>query len=45
MAGIEIENSVSAVVDNNSAHHNTTGILVFALPNNPIKECSDTPRD
>ncbi len=37
VAGIEIENCTGAVVANNSAHHNTTGILVFVLPNNPSK--------
>jgi len=37
VAGIEIENSVNALVANNSAHHNTGGILVFVLPNNPSK--------
>lgn len=37
VAGIEIENSVDALVTNNSAHHNTGGILVFVLPNNPSK--------
>ncbi len=41
VAGIEIENCVGAVVTNNSAHHNTTGILVFVLPNNPSKVGSD----
>ncbi len=40
VAGIEIENSVNALVENNSSHHNTAGILVFALPNNPSKEGS-----
>ncbi|MGD9723989.1 MAG: parallel beta-helix domain-containing protein [Pirellulales bacterium] len=42
VAGIEIENCTQAVVSNNSAHHNSTGILVFVLPNNPSKEGSDT---
>lgn len=37
VAGIEIENSSNALVTNNSAHHNTGGILVFVLPNNPSK--------
>ncbi len=37
VAGIEIENSIDALVTNNSAHHNTGGILVFVLPNNPSK--------
>src|SRR6266404_608922 len=35
VTGIEIENSVNAVVDNNYVHDNTGGILVFILPNNP----------
>ncbi len=42
VAGIEIENSVHALVANNSAHHNTGGILVFLLPNNPSKVGSHT---
>ena len=42
VAGIEIENCVSALVTNNSAHHNTAGILVFVLPNNPSKIGTDT---
>lgn len=37
VAGIEIENSVNALVANNSVHHNTGGILVFLLPDNPSK--------
>jgi parallel beta-helix repeat protein len=35
VAGIEIENSYSADVYGNTAHDNTAGILVFALPNLP----------
>lgn len=42
VAGIEIENCTDAVVTNNSAHHNSTGILVFVLPNNPSKVGVDT---
>lgn len=42
VAGIEIENCVAALVTNNSAHHNTAGILVFVLPNNPSKIGLDT---
>jgi len=42
VTGIEIENSVNAVVENNYAHGNTGGILVFLLPNNPSKEGRDT---
>lgn len=37
VTGIEIENSVNAVVENNYVHDNTGGILVFVLPNNPSK--------
>jgi cytochrome c peroxidase len=41
VTGIEIENSVNALVENNNAHDNTGGILVFLLPNNPSKVGSD----
>lgn len=37
VTGIEIENSINAVVENNYAHDNTGGILVFVLPNNVSK--------
>ena len=37
VTGIEIENSVNAVVENNYVHDNTGGILVFILPNNVSK--------
>jgi len=37
VTGIEIENSVNAVVENNLVYDNTGGILVFVLPNNPSK--------
>ena len=37
VTGIEIENSVNALVENNYVHDNTGGILVFILPNNPSK--------
>lgn len=40
--GIEIENSVNALVENNYTHGNTDGILVVLLPNNPSKVGSDT---
>ncbi len=40
VAGIEIENSVNALVTNNSAHHNTGGILVFLLPSGASKQGS-----
>lgn len=35
VAGIEIENSRTADVHSNLAHHNTGGILIFDLPNLP----------
>lgn len=38
VAGIEIENSTDAEVLNNWAHHNTGGILVFNLPELPVKD-------
>ncbi len=37
VTGIEIENSVNALVENNYVYDNTGGILVFVLPNNPSK--------
>jgi parallel beta-helix repeat protein len=37
VTGIEIENSVNAVVENNYVHDNTGGILVFILPNSVSK--------
>jgi parallel beta-helix repeat protein len=37
VTGIEIENCINAVVENNYVHDNTGGILVFVLPNNPSK--------
>ena len=37
VTGIEIENSINAIVENNYVHDNTGGILVFILPNNPSK--------
>jgi len=42
VTGIEIENSTNALVEDNHAHHNTAGILVFLLPNNPSKVGHDT---
>jgi cytochrome c peroxidase len=42
VTGIEIENSIHALVENNYAHDNTGGILVFLLPNNPSKVGADT---
>jgi parallel beta-helix repeat protein len=37
VTGIEIENSVNALVENNHVYDNTGGILVFLLPNNVSK--------
>ena len=37
VTGIEIENSVNAVVQRNVVYDNAGGILVFLLPNNPSK--------
>ena len=37
VTGIEIENSVNALVENNEVYNNTGGILVLLLPNNPSK--------
>lgn len=42
VTGIEIENSVNAVVEDNEVYDNTAGILVFLLPNNPSKTGEDT---
>lgn len=42
VAGIEIENSTSALVEENHVHDNTGGILVFLLPFNPSKEARGT---
>ncbi len=36
VAGIEIENSRNALVENNIATHNTGGLLVFDLPGLPV---------
>lgn len=41
VAGIEIENSRHALVENNYAHDNTAGILVFITPGLPIKTAYD----
>ncbi|NQD38875.1 cytochrome-c peroxidase [Permianibacter sp. IMCC34836] len=41
VAGIEIENSRHAVVENNTAYDNTGGILVFITPGLPIKTTFD----
>jgi len=37
VTGIEIENTSNALVEDNYAHANTGGILVFLLPSNPSK--------
>jgi cytochrome c peroxidase len=37
VTGIEIENSINAIVENNYVYNNTGGILVFVLPNNVSK--------
>lgn len=41
VAGIEIENSRHALVENNYAHNNTAGILAFITPGLPIKTAYD----
>jgi len=41
VTGIEIENSINAVVEDNYVHDNTGGILVFILPNNVSKAGRD----
>jgi len=41
VAGIEIENSRHCLVEDNYAHDNTGGILVFITPGLPIKTCYD----
>lgn len=41
VAGIEIENSRHALVENNYVYDNAGGILVFALPGLPIKTTYD----
>jgi cytochrome c peroxidase len=42
VSGIEIVNSVDAVVENNYAHDNTGGMLVFLLPGKTATEGSHT---
>ena len=37
VAGIEIENSRHAIVENNYVHNNTGGLLAFVTPGLPIK--------
>ena len=41
VTGIEIENSVHALVEKNNVYETTGGILVFLLPNNPSKVGTD----
>lgn len=41
VAGIEIENSRSALVEGNFVYDNTGGILAFITPGLPIKTCGD----
>ncbi len=41
VAGIEIENSRHAIVENNNVHNNTGGILAFITPGLPIKSTFD----
>ncbi len=41
VAGIEIENTRHAIVENNVAYNNTGGILVFITPGLPIKTTYD----
>jgi parallel beta-helix repeat protein len=38
VAGIEIENSTDADVYGNHTHGNTGGLLIFDLPNHPVKD-------
>jgi len=42
VSGIEIENSVDALVENNYAHDNTAGMLVFILPGKKATESSQS---
>ena len=45
VAGIEIENTVTALVENNDVHDNTAGIMAFVLPQNPNKRADCTIRN
>ncbi len=40
-SGIEIENTIGALVEDNDCHDNTAGILAFVLPGLSIKDASD----
>jgi parallel beta-helix repeat protein len=42
VAGIEIENTTNALVENNEARNNTGGILIFDLPDLPKKQGGNT---
>ncbi|HLE30123.1 MAG TPA: parallel beta-helix domain-containing protein [Anaerolineales bacterium] len=42
VSGFEIENSVDALVEDNSSHDNTAGLLVFLLPGKTAAEGSNT---
>lgn len=42
VAGIEIENSINADVENNTATNNTGGLLIFNLPDLPVQGGSFT---
>jgi parallel beta-helix repeat protein len=42
VSGIEIENSVDALVEDNDSHDNTAGILVFVLPGKTATEGART---
>lgn len=41
VSGIEVENSVNVLVENNYSHDNTAGLLVFVLPGLSVKETRD----
>ena len=41
VAGIEIENSRHAIVENNYVHDNAGGLLAFVTPGLPIKDTQD----
>ena len=40
-SGIEIENVIGALVENNNTHDNSAGILAFVLPGLSVKDASD----
>ena len=41
VAGIEAENSHDVLIENNNFYRNTSGVLVFTLPELPRKSCSN----